>query len=107
MEKDLRRKTNQQRPKPPPDQFRQRAVVADEILREAGEVSELRGGDVGTRHSRVWASGRSRVTRVELALDPIFDPETGYLSEVAKVTGKKRRVVLLHASAGLRLLSLS
>ncbi len=29
-----------------PRQFRQRSVVADEVLRAAGEVGELRGGDV-------------------------------------------------------------
>src|SRR5437899_2528988 len=29
-----------------PDQFRQRPVIADEVLRAAGEVGELRGGDI-------------------------------------------------------------
>ena len=32
--------------KPLADQFRQRAVIGDEVLRAAGEVGELRGGDV-------------------------------------------------------------
>jgi len=29
-----------------PNQFRQRPVVADEVLRAAGEAGELRGGDI-------------------------------------------------------------